>query len=35
MGDVKFAAVLGLLLGRSVAPAVLVALVSREWPWAR
>jgi leader peptidase (prepilin peptidase)/N-methyltransferase len=28
MGDVKFAAVLGLILGRSVAPAVLVALVS-------
>jgi leader peptidase (prepilin peptidase)/N-methyltransferase len=28
MGDVKFAAVLGLMLGREVAPAVLVALVS-------
>jgi leader peptidase (prepilin peptidase) / N-methyltransferase len=28
MGDVKFAAVLGLILGRSVAPAVLIALVA-------
>jgi leader peptidase (prepilin peptidase) / N-methyltransferase len=28
MGDVKFAAVLGLLLGRSVAPALLIALLS-------
>jgi leader peptidase (prepilin peptidase) / N-methyltransferase len=28
MGDVKFAAVLGLILGRSVAPAVLIALVT-------
>jgi leader peptidase (prepilin peptidase)/N-methyltransferase len=28
MGDVKLAAVLGLLLGRAVAPAILIALVS-------